>query len=104
MAVNPRYIAKLITEDPNGPRDLAEYLNTNNMMPKCAKGRVSLVKYTEDDEYIPLTTDELRSIDFTEGYIEAHPEGVDRGGYVPTVHTANECAYYDENAGEWYKC
>ena len=25
-------------------------------------------------------------------------------GYVPTIHTSDECAYYDENAGEWYMC
>ena len=100
MAVDPKYIAKLINEDPNGPSDLAEYLNSNEIMPDCAKGQV----YLMNDKYVPLTDDELKSMGFVEGYVEAHPEGADRGGYVPTVHTANECAYFDENAGEWYKC
>ena len=32
------------------------------------------------------------------GCIEEHPEGSDRGGYVPTL--TNGC-YYMENDGEW---
>jgi hypothetical protein len=32
------------------------------------------------------------------GCVEEHPEGSDRGGYVPTLN--NGC-YYDENGGEW---
>lgn len=33
------------------------------------------------------------------GCVEAHPEGSDRGGYVPTL--TNGC-YYDENGGCWH--
>jgi hypothetical protein len=83
---------------------LAEYLNSNDIVPECAKGRVSLVRRDDSDEFIPLALEELSSIGFIEDYVEEHPEGSDRGGYVPTIHTSDECAYYDESAGEWYMC
>ena len=52
----------MISEDPNGPSDLAEYLNSNDIVPECAKGC--------------LWCDAI----------------------------SDECAYYDESAGEWYMC
>lgn len=72
-------------------KDLAEFLNSNDVRPVCRKGQVTLE---------PLAPDELG---ITDGYLHEHPEGSDRGGYVPTVFTASGSAYYDENAGEWFR-
>lgn len=35
------------------------------------------------------------------GSLEEHPEGSDRGGYVPTIHLDNRWTYWDEIDGQW---
>jgi hypothetical protein len=47
-----------------------------------------------EEEWEKLGLDPEESL----GCVEEHPEGSDRGGYVPTLD--NGC-YYNEGAGEW---
>jgi len=37
-----------------------------------------------------------------EGYLDEHPEGADRGGYVPTVFLGRNYMYWDKENGGWY--
>lgn len=91
----PQEIAK------NMEGGLAGELNdVGPIWPVCSRGVVTGFD-TEDGQRIDLGDLELPGGPLTEGYIEAHPEGSDRGGYVPTVFRGEEQAHYDENAGVW---
>lgn len=35
------------------------------------------------------------------GYLDAHPEGADRGGYVPMVFLGRQWTYWDSEDGSW---
>lgn len=79
---------------------LADKLNDLVVQPTCDGGRVSL----GDGEGNSLTQEQLDYLglapdsDGTFGSVEAHPEGSDRGGYVPTLDAG---PYFDEGGGEW---
>jgi hypothetical protein len=64
---------------------LAEELNGANAQPNCEKGQVTVA---------------IGDTQLT-GYVGEHPEGSDRGGYVPTVFRESESSYYDSATGEW---
>lgn len=102
---------------------LAKELNDKGVVPDMAvKGQIhALIKLIENkDEALAhgFTEDQineggvfqaeipLSDFGITEAYLEEHPEGSDRGGYVPTVFRytpgAKETAYYMELDGEWH--
>ena len=90
-------------------KTFATLLNEHNFLPSCRKGQVTLVKTAYDAESCcweecGTTQEDLDKVGFLEGYVEGHPEGSDRGGFVPTVYSkTGQTAYHDENAGEWYE-
>lgn len=73
---------------------LADKLNELLVIPDCVGGKVALERW-EDDKYwkTRLLTDEefgylgLAPDEEYYGSLEAHPEGADRGGYVPTLNS-----------------
>lgn len=69
---------------------LRDELNKLEAWPEPNKGKVNL----EDQDGKPLEVE-------GEGWLDAHPEGSDRGGYVPYWVRGEERAYYDETGGEW---
>jgi hypothetical protein len=86
--------------------ELADKLNDLLVIPDCDEGKVGLERYT-DDKYEatrPLTDEEKGWLGLTpdgDGYygsVDEHPEGSDRGGYVPTLAAG---PHYDEGGGEW---
>lgn len=82
----------------------AELLNENELVPSCKRGKVTLqvVSPEDEDAYVKASAEVLERVGFKSGYVEAHPEGSDRGGYVPTVYSRDEeVAYYDENGDGW---
>jgi hypothetical protein len=91
----------------NASRDLAkercDFLNTNKATYTTHQGKVTL-EFWADDRFFATrkaTAEELETLGLDQsdhGYVEGHPEGSDRGGYVPTL--TNGC-YYDEGAGDW---
>jgi hypothetical protein len=92
-------------------KTLATLLNENHFVPVVQKGQVTLAKTAYDAESgcydydeSETTQEDLEKVGFLEGWLEEHPEGSDRGGYVPTVFFKNgQSSYYHENAGEWYE-
>jgi len=85
-------------------RDHREFLNSKHASPEIQRGRIVALSFYDDRnydepreptpeeyEFLGLNPDEL-------GYIEPHPEGADRGGYVPTL--TNGCHYSEVNC-EW---
>jgi uracil phosphoribosyltransferase len=77
-------------------RELLEYLT--GVCPAVSKGVVTLMreKETEQEEVVPLP-------DGAKAYVDSHPEGSDRGGYVPYVELASGVSvYYYEGDGEWH--
>ena len=80
---------------------LATALNEGNFQPDVCEGTVYLVVEDENEER-PATEEELAALKFDRGFVDAHPEGADRGGYVPFVHGKDGAvAMYDEGACEW---
>lgn len=71
------------------------------------KGEVTLYTDCVDDDGREvacgrmITPEELDKIGFTESYVDDHPEGSDRGGYVPYLEASGHTFFYYENAGEW---
>jgi len=86
-------------------RAVKNTLNEQNFFPVVSQGQVTLGKYALDDESyqteLAATDEELSELGFQKGYVAAHPEGSDRGGYVPTIFCESGAYYYDEGAGEW---
>lgn len=81
---------------------LAEELTSMELVPYCERGQVTLVKYDVNSRnYTNVPQEVIDRLGVVEGYIDEHPEGSDRGGYVPTVFAGDDAAYYDENEGEW---
>jgi hypothetical protein len=65
--------------------------------PETDKGRVFLVRDSEtaEEETVPLP-------EGCEGFVDEHPEGSDRGGYVPWVKLPSGAGvFYYEPSGEW---
>jgi hypothetical protein len=81
---------------------LADKLNELDVTPDCNGGKVTLERYDRDsNEYVALTEDQLDYLGLSDGEVgsvEPHPEGSDRGGYVPTLDAG---PHYDEGGGEW---
>lgn len=79
----------------------ADLLNLKGLVPRCREGQVTLgSRY--DDADVTLFRDDLDKVGFLRGYLEEHPEGSDRGGYVPTVFSKDgQTAYYDETGCCW---
>jgi hypothetical protein len=80
----------------------ADKLNKLRCWPEVSGGKVVCLVRDDGDErelldeeyeYLGLAPDED---DY--GCVDAHPEGSDRGGYVPTLRGGS---YYYEPAGEW---
>jgi hypothetical protein len=65
--------------------------------PVIEKGKiVHLVREPEtpETEIVPLP-------EGVEGYLDEHPEGADRGGYLPTLKSGNAEIQYDDQTGIW---
>lgn len=76
--------------------ELLDFLK--GLSPLAEKGRVSLVREGEDGSEEPAPLPEGAA-----AYVDAHPEGADRGGYVPTVELPDgTCAYWSEPDGFWH--
>ena len=88
---------------------LADKLNELNAFPEVEGGQVKLLVWTDPPTYEqdrPATDEELKAlgIDPSEpGYVTDHPEGSDRGGFVPFVYAGKESAFHSENDGEWQR-
>lgn len=88
--------------------DLADKLNAADPMPRPSieEGQIAyLYTYDKADKWseteVPLTDEQYAELGLDKddlGCLDDHPEGADRGGYVPTL---NDGTYYDENCGEW---
>ena len=99
---------KKVTKD-EGLNDV-DFLNFKNADPETLGGKVvRLVFYKNnddngvsvDDTGTEPTAEEFERLGLDPedlGCVDDHPEGSDRGGYVPTLN--NGC-YDSENAGEW---
>ena len=86
-------------------------LNELSVVPECDGGKVTLLRYTNDDYD---ETRKLNEAELTElatlgvvpdenghfGCVGEHPEGSDRGGYVPTLNGPHY-TFYSEHDGEW---
>lgn len=56
---------------------------------------------TRDDE--DITKEFINKYPGVEIYVDEHPEGSDRGGYVPTIEYEGKQYYFMELDNEWYK-
>lgn len=68
--------------------EFAEKLNAGKFVPKVNEGTVSLLVQPLGHEMSseqPATEEELAALGFDRGFVDGHPGGVDRGGYVPFV-------------------
>jgi hypothetical protein len=74
---------------------LAEFLNSNNVKPDVNGDTVTLLQDGQELDPVVLFVYGVKPEEVT---LAEHPEGADRGGYVP--HAGFLC-YYDENYGEW---
>lgn len=81
-------------------RHMVATLNVNELFeyvegcwPVVSRGQV--VELESDEERKPLP-------EGVTGYVDAHPEGADRGGYVPFLETeSGKLIFYYGPAGEW---
>lgn len=105
----------------NKALELAEKLTKLRARVEVAGGRVTrLYRYYEVEKGVwaeeDFTEEQLAElgVDPELGYLDDHPEGADRGGYVPFVlsthtwkleSTGNEYqyrVYFDQGGGEWF--
>lgn len=78
-------------------------LNDGNFAPNVEEGQVTSLRVSTQDEEREATPEEVEALGFEDGCIEAHPEGSDRGGYVPFVyHKSGAGAYFYEPDNTWY--
>jgi len=78
--------------------DLAKEMNERHYSPATMRGKVTLVQnFYKDDTW---DHEEVVTNYSGEGYLEDHPEGADRGGYVPYWERGDATAYYSSNE-EW---
>jgi hypothetical protein len=83
----------------------SDYLNSKNASPEVDGGLVVALTFYDDqnyDEPREPTPEEYERLGLNPDYlgcVEPHPEGADRGGYVPTL--TNGCHYSDVNC-EWF--
>lgn len=73
---------------------LADTLNTKGVWPKVNRSKVGLWATDDQDQIVEGSHE-------GEGYVDPHPEGEDRGGYVVYWECDGEIAHYDEHDGEW---
>jgi len=84
---------------------VAEKLNEMDIVPVIERGKI--VKLSLDgEEDNELSADQYGElgVDPKEiGFLDEHPEGVDRGGWVPTLLTVGQAygPFYSETACEW---
>lgn len=87
---------------------LANRLNEGGFEPVVEEGAATLrVTFGFDDKghYLgdrPATDQELADLGFERGFVEAHPEGRKRGGYVPYVVCGGATTFWSETDAEWY--
>jgi hypothetical protein len=100
--------------------ELAKQLTELNVRPETSEGRVVVLTSRRREDGVDYE-EALDAEDFTRlgvdpslGYVDEHPEGSDRGGYVPFVlctatyalsgsdEKYNYRVYWDENANEWF--
>jgi hypothetical protein len=75
---------------------LHEALNAARVRPEEEAGELNLVVGNDTCELVNPSDFGITSLCIT-----AHPEGADRGGYVPTAFSSNGNAIWDEGGGEW---
>ena len=68
--------------------------------PVIDKGQLIALENREDCEWMHLQ----EVLPGAEGYLEAHPEGADRGGYVPMVFLGKKAVYWDPSDTGWQRC
>ena len=78
--------------------ELKAYLK--DCVPVVSRGKVSLVKETKLDE-VEVEEQDWPLPDGAKAFLDQHPEGSDRGGYVPWVEVGAARVYYYEPDGEW---
>jgi len=77
---------------------LAQKLNADGVYPtSMGKGQVALFKDDDQGNEIDVTA----NYPDIELYIDEHPEGADRGGYVPWAEAGSDTAFYYGPDGEW---
>lgn len=84
----------------------SELLTYWNVQPECEGGRVARLLTSREVTPNVWSEDELEDWQYelagldssNLGFVEPHPEGSDRGGYVPTL--TNGC-HYDEGGNCW---
>lgn len=86
---------------------IGQELTSLKVSPIINRGRVTGLGNPRYNE-TPLTPEQLQNFGIDPnniGYVDAHPEGSDRGGYVPFVAVkvggTEETLMYDEIDGEW---
>jgi hypothetical protein len=130
MALTPDDIARLMSEDEDdddfgqklGGPDLAERLNDAGVEPFARRGKIILsfepgtpelqarFEATPDEDQHAafqrvsgeMDTYLKKMFSITDGWLESHPQGSDRGGYIPYVEGPNGHAYYDMHDGGWF--
>ena len=78
--------------------DLLQELIDREIVPIVLHGKVIQLKKGEDNKL--LTAEEYEELGLDKdnlGFLEPHPEGSDRGGYLPQVGAYQ----YDENGDGW---
>jgi len=99
LDMNLLRIAILLTNLPSGQGGLVQKLNSAKVYAESlGKGKVRL--FVDD----PNTGEETDVTDQYPGavlYVDEHPEGSDRGGYVPWIEMGGQQAFYYEPDGEW---
>jgi len=74
-------------------------LNDAGVYPMVCEGEVTLVKEDDEGNEVEVALSEFNII---KGYVDEHPEGSDRGGFVPWVRLNDDVeAYHMENDGCW---
>jgi len=68
-------------------------------IPVMREGQVvSFFQCNDADEEVPFT---LADLGVDKGWLDEHPEGEDRGGYVPFVFAGEAKAFF--HSGEWQR-
>jgi hypothetical protein len=78
--------------------NLAFLLNEMMVIPSVKKGVVTLISSLDEQLLEQVVATQMG---ITKMYVDEHPEGSDRGGYVPYVEASGEKAFYYEPAESW---
>lgn len=80
--------------------DLAKRLDDDRVFAVVSKSVVTLYRYT-DSEFNESESVDPTKYGITSLYMDDHPEGADRGGYVMYVETADGTRVFYRHEDEW---